>query len=210
MLCYFFLGVVFFFICYVYYFWRKFEHLLQWEGPVTELRGRVDYRVEFTLMDSVGSTRLHEVQVLFTSHCRQREQVALGRLHCTLPASLSHSTLRNTHTHSQDTLPVNSSCETDYLYCTQAIMYRFTNSTVLCRSKLESSHGQNSELWADLAQMNSTAPFLSIDIKCGKTCPEKGIVLLHNSWSHVLYMRTRMPQGTVYHDSDPMSYQQYH
>ena len=57
-----------------------------------------------TLMDSAGRVKLHVVQFLFTSHCKQRVQVVERYLHCTLPAyhislyvtpTLSH-TLRHT------------------------------------------------------------------------------------------------------------------
>lgn len=81
------------------------------------------------LMDGTCSRKLHVVQVLFRLHCRQRENIILRCLHCTLSTSLSHATLRNAHPQS-GTLHGYSADSTVLPYCRQSSRYRFTNSTV--------------------------------------------------------------------------------
>ncbi|CAM9132387.1 unnamed protein product, partial [Sphacelaria rigidula] len=57
----------------------------------------------YTHMDSAGITKLYVVQILFTSYCKQRVQIVVHYLLCTLPASLisyctKHPPPPHTHT----------------------------------------------------------------------------------------------------------------
>ena len=60
-----------------------------------------DQQCAHTVMESAGSAEPHIVQVFLTSHCKQIKHIILRCLYCSLPASPSYPTLRNTRAHTQ-------------------------------------------------------------------------------------------------------------